>query len=487
MEQFREEIDNPDFIERYTRSQEKFMAYKKKFYTKKLAEFQKEARNTGSKFSDFGGASEGKHVGDIKEILKVISDHVQEISSEKTRKNLTDALENEEKGLAAITGREDIKQEIATMLYSFGNQYSTLTNSFQNMAFLGSAGVGKCLGKDTPVIMHDGTVKLVQNVKQGDILMGDDSNPRNVLSITSGKEQMYRVVPVKGDSYIVNESHIISLITSYKPQVRWIGKEGRYKVVWRNGEGKNQSKSFAVKVWGTKEMALEKASKFQETCPTEAKIDIPITEYISMTSSQKKEWKGYRVGVEFPEKETVLDPYLLGLWLGDGCKCRPEITNIDSEVTDYLHEIAAVIDLNIKSLINYSITYVFSSKSKKTPNTFRKELQNQNLMCNKHIPHIYKCNSREKRLRLLAGLIDSDGSISNNCYDIIQKSKTLTDDILYLARSLGFAAYTKECQKSCTYKGEKKTGTYWRTTISGDIIDVPVLIPRKKAQTRKQI
>jgi DNA replication protein DnaC len=142
LEQFREEIDNPEFIERYTKSQEKFMAYKKKFYTKKLAEFQKEARNTKSSFSDMIGG-EGKHVQDIKDILKVISDHVQEINCEKTRENLTDALENEEKGLAAITGREDIKEEVASMLYSFGNQYSVMANAFQNMAFLGSAGVGK--------------------------------------------------------------------------------------------------------------------------------------------------------------------------------------------------------------------------------------------------------------------------------------------------------------------------------------------------------
>jgi hypothetical protein len=488
LEQFREEIDNPEFIERYTKSQEKFMAYKKKFYTKKLTEFQKEARNTGSKFSDMMSGGEGKHVQDIKDILKVIGDHVQEIGSEKTKENLTDALENEEKGLAAITGREDIKQEIVTMLYSFGNQYSTLTNSFQNMAFLGSAGVGKCVKIDTPILMYDGTVKMVQDIINGDVLMGDDSTPRNVLSITSGKERMYRVVPVKGDSYTVNESHIISLITSYSPRVRWIEKEGRYKVVWRNEEGKSHSKSFAIKVWGTKELAFTKASDFRETCPTEAKIDIPITKYISMTASQKKEWKGYRVGVEFPEVETALDPYLLGLWLGDGWKDCPVITNIDSEVINYLYEIAnKMTGLNLiprKNHPSYSFT---SDTGRKRANMFLNELQDQNLICNKHIPLIYKCNSREKRLRLLAGLIDTDGSLSNNCYDIIQKSKTLTDDILYLARSLGFAAHTKECQKSCTYKGEKKTGTYWRTTISGNIIDIPVLIPRKKANPRKQI
>ena len=44
----------------------------------------------------------------------------------------------------------------------------------------------------------------------------------------------------------------------------------------------------------------------------------------------------------------------------------------------------------------------------------------------------------------------------------------LLDDIIYVARSLGFAAYKKECKKSCMYKGEKRMGTYYRTTIHGE-------------------
>jgi len=479
LEQFREEIDNPKFIERYTRSQEKFMAYKKKFYTKKLAEFQKEARNTGGKFSDMMSGGEGKHVQDIKDILKVIGDHVQEIGSEKTKKNLTDALENEERGLAAITGREDIKQEIVTILYSFGNQYSVMSNAFQNMAFLGSAGVGKCVKKDTPVIMYDGTVKLVQNVIPGDVLMGDDSGPRNVLSTTSGKEQMYRVVPNKGDSYTVNESHIISLISSARPHIQW--DDEAYRVNWITDKGKNERKSFSVKSCGTKESAFIQASEFREKCPEEVKIDIPVTKYMSMTKSQKRLWEGYRVGVEFPKTETVLDPYLLGLWLGAGTSKLPRINISDPEVIDCLHKIAKTMKLNIRKTKNRP-SYYFSSKSKgEVADCFTNELREQNLINNKHIPHIYKCNSRESRMQLLAGLIDAGGSISCNRYRIAQKSKTLTDDILYLARSLGFAAYTREHRRirAC------KTGVYYETMITGNTDDIPVLISRKKAGRRK--
>ena len=43
-----------------------------------------------------------------------------------------------------------------------------------------------------------------------DQLMGDDSTPRNVLSLAKGREIMYKIIPTKGDPYIVNESaHLI--------------------------------------------------------------------------------------------------------------------------------------------------------------------------------------------------------------------------------------------------------------------------------------
>jgi len=107
-----------------------------------------------------------------------------------------------------------------------------------------------------------------------------------------------------------------------------------------------------------------------------------------------------------------------------------------------------------------------------------RELQ---LINNKHIPPAYKCNNRKVRLAVLAGLIDSDGYYGNGCYEIITKFDRLSDDILYLARSLGFAAYRHD--KIVDYKGESRL--YHRIVISGDISNVPVLLERKKAGERK--
>ena len=127
---------------------------------------------------------------------------------------------------------------------------------------------------------------------------------------------------------------------------------------------------------------------------------------------------------------------------------------------------------------------------KKGPNcnTFLNGLKKYNLLKNKHIPIDYKCNERSIQLKLLAGIIDSDGNKKDNCYDIIQKNEKLMDDIIYLCRSLGFAAYKSKCEKSCKYKGQIKTGTYYRTTIHGyGLHEIPVKCVRKICEKRKQI
>jgi hypothetical protein len=76
---------------------------------------------------------------------------------------------------------------------------------------IGPPASGKCLGENTPVLMYDGNVFKVQDICTGDYLMGDDSSPRRVLSITSGTDKLYRITPLKGDPYVVNGPHVLCL------------------------------------------------------------------------------------------------------------------------------------------------------------------------------------------------------------------------------------------------------------------------------------
>lgn len=82
-------------------------------------------------------------------------------------------------------------------------------------------GHGKCLGKGTPILMYDGSIKSVECVKIGDILMGDDSEPRRVISLARGREPLYKIKQNKAMDYIVNESHILSLKRNIQPFKTW--------------------------------------------------------------------------------------------------------------------------------------------------------------------------------------------------------------------------------------------------------------------------
>lgn len=314
--------------------------------------------------------------------------------------------------------------------------------------FHGEPGCGKCLGYNTPVMMYDGTIKFVQDIQIGDKLMGDDSSPRNVLSLARGREKMYRVVPVKGDSYVVNESHILSLMSS---NTKYIGNI----------------------------------------------VDIGLKNYLELPKSTRGKLKGYRVPVVFPHKNVNIDPYLLGYWLGDGSSTKPQITTADIDVVSYLTQILDKIDID---LLKGSDPYGWnmrsrgynqrnSGKENKGCNKFLTFLQNSNLIGNKHIPDVYKYNSREIQLAVLAGIIDSDGYLHGNCYDITLVNEKLLDDVIYISRSLGFSAYKSICTKTCTNGSYGPTiGTYFRTIIHGKgLHEIPVVLDRKKTTHRKQV
>ena len=333
-------------------------------------------------------------------------------------------------------------------------------------------GLGKCTARNTPILMWDGSIKMVQDVKRGELICGDDSTPRKVLSICSGQEQMYRISPTKGDSYVVNESHILSLFISGNKGISYVKELKQYQVSWFDHE----MMSFRRKTLGNdKGKAIEQVNYINSP----DHLDIKLLDYLKLNITTKKRLKGYRVGVDWPKQEVPIEPYILGVWLGDGSSYSPMITNIDDEILNEISEWCDRCGYKMKQRKTDKISYGITGG-------FGKILEKENLLKNKHIPLKYKRNDVETRLELLAGLIDTDGSLSGGCYDIIQKRKNIAEDICFLARSVGLAAYTRQCEKSCMYKGEKKIGTYYRSTISGDIDRIPVRIFRKKAEPRKQ-
>ena len=360
-------------------------------------------------------------------------------------------------------------------------------------------GSGKCNGVDTPILMFDGSIKMVQDIVVGELLMGDDSTPRKVLSLARGRDIMYDIIPTKGEKYTVNQEHILCLRASSYPYFNHSGQGNTrtcFVVKWLENN-KFCSKYFRYNKNNKNEKEKEANDLFNWVLIThpEQILEIAVKDYIKLSNKKKHILKGYKVPVEFPHRDLEIDPYMIGFWLGDGTASQPEITNQDSTIIKYFKENLQQYKCYLQYKSNkgtnnmtYRINGEKSNGCKGGNNYFLNILKKYDLINNKHIPMIYKCNSRENRLKLLAGLIDSDGSLnSTGCYDFIQKSEKLIDDVIYLARSLGFACYKSKQKKGCWYLAEYKEDDYYRISISGNINEIPVLCPRKRANQRRQI
>ena len=269
-------------------------------------------------------------------------------------------------------------------------------------------GAGKCLGINTPILMYDGSIKLVQNVQVGDVLMGDDSTPRNVLTLARGRETMYKVADADNkyqsngiydrEAYTVNESHILSFKAS-----------------------RNYSKKY-----------------------TEGSVhDISVKDYLALPKTIRGLLLGYRARIEYPDKPVTADPYVMGHIINMDYHLHNEPNGETSKVTifsdvyDYIHKVTNIGEIDEENHV-FILNYWKDPYLRQMMDAFRKS---------SHIPMEYKCNSREVRMRVLAGIIDS-GSGSERFDDhytteIIDDGGALTGNILTLARSLGFGAVVR--------------------------------------------
>ncbi len=337
-------------------------------------------------------------------------------------------------------------------------KFWTLKDDFKKRGFLHKRGVlmfGEpgCHAKDTEILMFDGSVKKVQDIEIGEYLMGPDSACREVLKTCTGNEKMYKITPTKGDSFVVNENHVLSLCSTNKP--------------FRQG----------------------------------TIIDITVKDFINQSYTFKTRMKLFRTGVEFKDTNTELlvPPYILGLWLGDGTTAKAGLTTMDTEIIDEwsnwllavgcdrVYEYKRRVDSRCVTLTGVSYNTGRGKPTNYRNNPANRLLHEIGVLNNKHIPLEYLTGSRKDRLELLAGLIDTDGYGQRGVYDFISKSSELANGVVFLARSLGLAAYIHGYKKQCEYLGIIREGNYWRVSISGDCSTVPVKLERKKLKPRTQI
>ena len=327
-----------------------------------------------------------------------------------------------------------------------------IAEGHKRICLVSPTGSGKCLAKDTPVMLASGEIVPVQNIRTGDQLMGDDGTPRAVLSTCSGEDEMFRVTPKKGDAYVVNSAHILSLRNTS-------GGDGMFL-----SDGTHIEKGQDV-------------------------VDVELQNYLKSNGTVKHCLKGYRAEqidlFHRPFETITIDPYCLGAWLGDGTQTKWAISKPECNM--------------VRRWIEYSESYWLTVKNTekrhgKCPTWYATGGGNRNVMLErldqmglrqeKHIPDAYKYGSKFTRLQLLAGMIDSDGSISRGGCDWLSKSERMADDFAFVCRSLGLSCYLSKQRKGIKSIGF--SAEYWRASVSGDLDKLPMRDKIAAARTQKK-
>jgi hypothetical protein len=333
------------------------------------------------------------------------------------------------------------RHQKATLRYIFnsGHHFSTVVWSTVKKA-------GKALSIDTELPASDGWIKM-GNIRVGDRLFDENGQPCTVTYITE-----------------IMDGHKC------------------YRV---NFSDKNFIDADADHIWSTEKLDIH-GNKYNS-------IDITTQQLKDSCLFRKDGARLYRIpitkGLQLPDKELTIAPYVLGAWLGDGESAGARITCCDQEILDRIAETEPVVELiHTNRAPTYSIGVAKRTKVKGwQANSLNSRLRVLGVLGNKHIPNIYLRASYEQRLALLQGLMDTDGYISeadgtSGCAcEISTKFETLADNILELVRTLGIKpSYKRNISKLYG----KDCGYRYRIAFYSPE-DVPVFsLERKKERQR---
>lgn len=305
---------------------------------------------------------------------------------------------------------------------------------------MGAGSMSKCLEPNTLCRMDNGSVKRAADIIVGDKLAGDDGTPRTVIERHDGADQMYRVTPHGAPAFECNGDHILSLVCTHSKK----NHGGKYGVSSGYTEGNI--------------------------------VDVPLKEWMTWSQQRKEYHKLFTRSSPMPERPVDVDPYIFGVWLGDGTCKRMELTApsgpMQAEWCRYWESRGGHV-VDRRQLPSCGTWFVESEflpgrgKARRWCKWARSRVVNGE----KRIGDDYLFNSEKSRLDLLAGIIDADGTSAGAGFDVVTKWIGLADDIEQLARSLGFLV-TRRTRKH----GIKSTGfsaSYHHVFIIGDCSRIP--------------
>lgn len=320
-------------------------------------------------------------------------------------------------------------------------------------------GEGKALDITTPIPTPDGWTKM-GDLAIGDTVFDQAGRPCRVLAVyDQGAVPGWRLTFSDGSEIVACDEHQWVTLDTLDRKRR--NRAGRGIAGW-------ESRPTITTAQLVASLARGPRGDRNHSIPTAAPLDLP-------------------------ECDLLIDPYLLGVWLGDGASAGAEITCHDDDAPHYAAAAARAgegfrlsrrrhPDRPVGTWSIGTRPYKSGPDGGRIPNgSIHSRLRALGVMRAKHVPAAYLRASREQRLALLQGLMDTDGTISahNGCAEFTSTNRSLADAVVELARSLGqkprlaegrATLYGRDC-------GPKYRVT-WRPTIP------VVTLPRKVAHQR---
>ena len=281
------------------------------------------------------------------------------------------------------------------------------------VASIDPVGEGKAEAIDNLVYIPEGKC-CIGDIKKGDYVLGADGNPVEVLNVfPQGIKELYRVTFNDGSSILVCKDHLWRVFAADNDK-----KEGHVLSVSQMLNSDNFVESIGL---GRNKTKVYSTQTYYKKKHNQNRWKIPICEPLN-----------------FKPVKLPLDPYLLGLLLGDGGLSTRSIhfSTADQELVENIQMLLPS-DITIKHIGRYDYR-VSTSKSR---NSISKILRDLGLMGkksgNKFIPEIYKYGSVKDRIKLIQGLMDTDGYCGNHGAEYYSISKDLAYGMVELVQSLG--------------------------------------------------
>jgi hypothetical protein len=240
-----------------------------------------------------------------------------------------------------------------------------------------------CLAPDTPVLLWNGKTKRADEIEVCDELIGDDGKPRNVLYVCSGEDEMYEITQQEGAKYIVNQEHFMTLRFSEHKNIVY-NENGFFEIKWFC-ENKKRIESKIIFCEKSKKEAFETIKDFAKNIDDNDIFDIKVKDFIKLPDKMKSSFYGLKLNtsVQWENKSILLDPYLLGLWLGDDNENGLGFTTNKTDVLSYWKLWADTHYSSIKE--NKKFLKLGTDKFIITSDELQNSLNEYQLLNNKHI------------------------------------------------------------------------------------------------------